>query len=403
MSRGFSRARLGRMRDVMAGHVGRGTLPGLVTLVSRGGETHAEAIGTTAVEGSEPMRRDTIFRIASMTKPVTAAAAMILVEECRVRLDDPVDRWLPELADRRVLSRPDGPLDDTAPARRPITLRDLLTFRLGIGAVMAPPGTYPIQQAIAEAGVGPGPDTTSFGPDEWMKRLGALPLVHQPGEAWMYHTGSDVLGVLIARVSGRSLEEFLRERIFEPLGMRDTGLHVPAAEAHRLPPAYAPDPESGKLKVADGGGTASKWMSRPAFMSGGGGLVSTADDFLAFFRMMLDGGRYGPGDERVLSRPSVELMTTDHLTPEEKRTAEAEIFFGDSWGWGFGLAVCTGRDDLSSVPGRFGWNGGRGTSGYADPAEDLVGVLMTQRAMESPEPPAVFRDFWTCAYQAVDS
>ena len=186
---GLSEARLGRMREVMAGHVERGEVPGLVALVDRRGEVHVDALGTKAV-GGDPMRRDTIFRIASMTKPVAAVAAMILVEECRLRLDDPVDGLLPELADRRVLKRLDGPLDDTVPANRPITLRDLLTLRLGIGAVMVFPARYPIQLVMDEAGVVPGPDSPSLAPDEWMKRLGGLPLMHHPGERWMYETGS---------------------------------------------------------------------------------------------------------------------------------------------------------------------------------------------------------------------
>jgi len=394
---GLSKVRLGRMHEVMAGHVERGGLPGLVTLVSRRDEVHADAIGTMAVGGSEPMRRDTIFRIASMTKPVTAAAAMILVEECRLRLDDPVDGLLPELAGRRVLKRLDGPLGDTVPANRAITLRDLLTFRLGIGAVMAPPDRYPIQRAMAEAGLAPSPNPPTLAPDEWLRRLSGLPLIHQPGERWMYHIGSDVLGVLIARASGMTLEAFLRERIFEPLGMADTGFHVPAGKLDRLPPSYTADPETGALVVVDDPGD-SLWSRPPAFEAGGGGLVSTADDYLAFCRMMLNKGRYGR--ERILSRPSVELMTTDHLTPEQK--AEARPFFGDSNGWGFGVGINLRRDDLSAVPGRFGWDGGIGTSGCTDPTEELIGILMTQRLLTSPEPPAVFRDFWTSAYQAID-
>jgi len=318
------------------------------------------------------------------------------VEECTLRLDEPVDRLLPELAQRRVLKRLDGPLDDTVPAKRPITLRDLLTFRLGIGVVLAPPGRYPIQKAMEEAGLAPGPTPPSLTPDEWMKRLGALPLVHQPGEGWMYHTGSDVLGVLIARASGQTLESFLRERLFEPLGMKDTAFHVPAEKLSRLPPSYVRRRETGALALHDDPG-ASRW-AHPAFSSGGGGLVSTADDYLAFCQMMLDKGRYG--HQRILSRPSVELMTTDHLTPQEK--AEASVFFADGSGWGFGMGVCTRRDDLASTPGRFGWNGGTGTSAYTDPREEMVGILMTQRLMDSPTPPAVFRDFWTSAYQAID-
>jgi CubicO group peptidase (beta-lactamase class C family) len=393
---GFSGARLGRMRDVMAGHVERGHAPGIVTLVSRRGETHVDAVGTKAVGGGGPMRRDTIFRIASMTKPVVAAAAMILVEECELRLDDPVDGLLPELADREVLRRPDGPVDETVPANRPITLRDLLTLRLGIGAVLAPPGRYPIQEAMEEAGVAPGPDSPTLPPDEWMRRLGGLPLIHQPGERWMYETGSDVLGVLISRATGGTLEAFLRARIFEPLGMNDTGFGMPATKIDRLASLYAANPETGELELYDGAED-SLWSRTPAFESGGGGLVSTVDDYLAFCRMMLDGGRHG--GERVLSRPSVELMTADHLTPGQRQGTE--MILGDHGGWGFGMSVVTRREDLATTPGRFGWDGGYGTSGYSDPEEDLVGILMTQR-LAGPDSPRIDLDFWTSAYAAID-
>jgi CubicO group peptidase (beta-lactamase class C family) len=207
---GFSKPRLARMRDVMAGHVASGRMPGLVTLVSRRGETHVDAIGTMAF-GDAPMRRDTIFRIASMTKPVTAAAAMILVEESKLRLDDPVDRWLPELKDRKVLRSIDSALDVTVPAKRAITLRDLLTFRLGYGAIFEFPPKYPIQKAMEDAGVAPSATRFAGSPDELMKRFGGLPLIHQPGEKWLYHSGSDILGVLIARATGKSLGAFLQD------------------------------------------------------------------------------------------------------------------------------------------------------------------------------------------------
>lgn len=393
---GLSRERLSRMREVMAGHVARGDPPGLVTLISRKGEVHVEALGPRVLGGSEPMRRDTTFRIASMTKPVTAAAAMLLVEECKLRLDDPVDRWLPELAGRKVLRRLDSPVDDTVPANRPITLRDLLTFRLGLGLVLAPPGQYPIQKAIAELGLAPGPTPPPFTPDEVMKRLGTLPLIHQPGEKWMYHVGSDVLGVLIARASGLPLEAFFRERLFEPLGMKDTGFHVPAEKLDRLAAAYTLEP-TGALTLYDDP-SQSRWSRPPPFPSGGGGLVSTVDDYLAFCQLLLNKGRHGR--ERILSRPSVELMMSDQLTAEQR--ADARLFFGDSKSWGFGGAVDLRRDSLHSVPGRYGWDGGCGTSGYLDPREDLVGILMTQRLMTSPRPPDVFLDFWTSAYQAID-
>src|SRR5947209_11377679 len=318
---GLSKARLDRMHDVMAGYVERGDVPGLVTLVSRRGEVHVDAIGTAALGGRDPIRRDTIFRISSMTKPITAVATLMLVEECTLRLDDPVERLLPELADRRVLTRLDGPLDDTVPAHRPISVRDLLTFRMGFGLVMAPPGTYPIQQAMSEQLLGQGPPSpaTPPAPDEWIRRLGTLPLIHQPGEKWMYNTGSDVLGVLIARASGQPLETFLRERLFAPLGMQDTAFSVPATTLDRLATSYWTDYASGELAVydeAEGG----QWSRPPAFPSGAGGLVSTIDDYLAFGQMMLSQGKHG--NERILSRLSVELMTTDQLTLEQKASPD---------------------------------------------------------------------------------
>ncbi len=196
------------------------------------------------------MRRDTIFRISSMTKPITAAAAMILVEECALRLDEPVDRLLPELADRRVLKRLDGPLDETVPANRPITVRDLLTFRLGFGLIMATPDACPILKAAIDQGDRRRARRSRLAmpaPDEWLRRLGTLPLMYQPGERWLYSTGSDVLGVLIARAAGQPFDAFLRERIFAPLGMKDTGFSVPAAELDRLATGYWTNPQTGTL------------------------------------------------------------------------------------------------------------------------------------------------------------
>jgi CubicO group peptidase (beta-lactamase class C family) len=393
---GLSKARLDRMHDVLADHVEAGDMPGMVTLVSRRGETHVDAIGRMAIGGA-PMARDTIFRITSMTKPVTAVAAMILVEECKLRLDEPVDRWLPELADRKVLRAIDGPLDDTVPAKRPITLRDLLTFRSGHGMIMVFPDRYPIQKAIAEAGFAPGPVFPSFAPDELMRRYGSLPLIHQPGERWLYSAGTEILGVLIARAAGTTFGKFLHERIFTPLGMKDTAFYVPESKLARLATAYATDHATGKLTVFDDPVTG-KFAAPPVFENGSAGLVSTADDFNAFAQMMLNGGR--AGRERILSRPSVELMTSDQLAPEQK--LGSEIFFDGDRGWGMGLSVFTRRDNLYTAPGRFGWDGGYGTSWYSDPGEHLTGILLTQRMMDSPEPPRVLADFWTLAYQTID-
>jgi CubicO group peptidase (beta-lactamase class C family) len=388
--------RIGRLHHTLAAHVASGDMPGIVALVNRCGEIHVEAIGTQSFGGT-PMRRDTIFRIASMTKPITAAATLILVEECRLRLDDPVDGFLPELADRKVLKSLESPVDDTVPARRPITARDLLTFTFGMGAVMVFPPKYPIQQAAAEAGLTPGPYQASITPDEFMKQLGTLPLIYQPGERWLYHTGSDVLGVLIARASGQSFEAFLQERLFGPLGMRDTGFQVPATKLDRLASAYMMDQQKKELTFFDDARD-SRWARPLPFPAGGSALVSTVDDYHAFYRMLLNKGLHGR--ERILSRPSVELMTSDQLTTEQKQGAE--LFFGRGASWGMGGAVVTRRTDIFTTPGRFGWDGGYGTSAYMDPAEDMVGILMTQRAMDSPQPPKVFRDFWTTAYQAID-
>ena len=190
---GFSKSRLDRMHEVMSAYVKRGDLPGLVYLLCRRGEVHVDAIGTMAIGGRDPMARDTIFRIASLTKPVVAALALMLVEECKLRLDEPVDRLLPELADRKVLKHIDGPVDETVPANRPITLRDLLTFRMGFGTVMVPPGMYPIQRAAAPLRIRMGPPLPQEqpAPDEWIRGLGTLPLMYQPGERWLYDTGSD--------------------------------------------------------------------------------------------------------------------------------------------------------------------------------------------------------------------
>jgi len=398
---GLSKTRLGRLHDVMAGYVERGDVPGILTLVSRRGEVHVDAIGTKAVAGSDPIRRDTIFRIASLTKPIAAAATLILVEQCRLRLDEPVDRLLPELANRNVLKRLDGPLDDTVPANRPITVRDLLTFRAGYGIVMAPPDTYPIQTAMSERLLGQGPPKpqTPPAPDEWIRRLGTLPLMHQPGEQWMYHTASDVLGVLIARASGQPLETFLRERLFEPLGMKDAGFSVPATRLDRLATSYQVDPKTGALELYDAA-KGGEWSRPPAFPSAGGGLVCTIDDYLAFGQMMLNNGKHG--GERILSRPSVETMTTDQLTPEQKAASGLIAGYFDSHGWGFGVSVVTRRDDVAGPVGTFGWDGGLGTSWRSDPSEDMVGILMTQRAWTSPIPPDVCLDFWTSVYQAID-
>ncbi|WP_243774565.1 serine hydrolase domain-containing protein [Actinomadura barringtoniae] len=404
-NRGFSEAGLRRLHDVLARHVDSGKIPGLVALVSRGDQTHVETLGTMRHEGGDAMRRDTIFRMASTSKPVTIAAAMVLLDECRLRLDDPVDPWLPELADQQVLRRIDGPVDDTVPARRPITVRDVLTSTFGLGMDMTSIGT-PIMGVIFEQGLTPNLPTPMPEPDEWMRRLGELPLMNQPGARWQYQIASDLVGVLVSRVTGQSFGTFLNERIFEPLGMKDTGFFVPADQMHRLPPLYAPDPETGEFHVWDEaeGGRHSK---PPAFEGGGGGLNSTVDDYNAYFRMLLNGGMHG--NERILSKQAVQLMTTNRLNPEQQAarntlaTENVHISFGQGQhgGWGFGMAVRTYQGDYAPI-GQFGWDGGSGASAYADPVNQVTGILVSQVGASVPDPIHVMHDFWTTLYQALD-
>jgi CubicO group peptidase (beta-lactamase class C family) len=400
-SKGLVKSGLDRMHQVLWGHIERGDIPGMVALVSRYDDVHVEVLGNLHVNRNDPMPRDAIFRIASITKPVAAVAAMILIEEAKLRLDDSIEPWVPEMANRRVLKSIASQIDDTVPARRSITVRDLLSYRMGFGSVMAMPDTYPIQKYVREYRLGgDGPPYPAKAPttEEWIRRLGSLPLMAQPGERWLYNTSADVLGVLIERVSGKTFGAFLRERIFEPLRMKDTAFNVPASEFHRMPTSYAFNPAANKLDVYDPSGAESSWAPPPPFESGAGGLVSTVDDYFAFARMMLNKGRLGR--EQILSRASVELMTSDQLTPQHREGAE--LFFGSHSSWGLGLSVCIHREETYQTPGRFGWDGGTGTSAYVDPAEGLIGILLTQRMMDSPEPPRVFTDFWTQAYSAMN-
>jgi CubicO group peptidase (beta-lactamase class C family) len=381
----------------MTSHVDGGGVGGVVWLVARDGQVEVGVSGKLTRDEPAAVDRDSIFRIASMTKPIVAAGALVLVEECRLRLDDSVEDLLPELADRRVLTDARGPIDGpTVPARAPITVRDVLTFRLGLGMDFEAGWPQPLFDQMDRLGMGGGPPEPQVPPepDEWMRRLSTLPLLYQPGERWLYHTGSDVLGVLLARAAGQPLDAFLRERVLDPLGMVDTDFV--ARDVHRLGSCYTTDPATGALVVYDAPG--GQWATAPAFPSGGGGMVSTVDDLHAFGAMLLAGGRL-PGGERLLARSTVEAMTTDQIGVAGGAPGPTP---DGSQGWGFGVGVQVRRTGPSRTVGTYGWDGGLGSSWANDPAERLIGVVLTTDMFTGPfPPPAVISDFWTCTYAAL--
>jgi CubicO group peptidase (beta-lactamase class C family) len=373
-------------RTLLERRIEPGFAPGMVGLVASGPEVETFVLGKMAFEGPD-MRRDTIFRIASMTKPVTATAVMMLVEEGKLRLDEPVDRLLPELANRGVLRRIDAALDDTVPARQPITVEDLLTFRCGHGLILAPPGRYPIQKAIADLGIfGPPDRALPLEGDAWMQRLSGLPLLAQPGEDWLYGTGSNIQGVLVARASGQSLSRFCEERIFRPLGMKDTAYFVPPAKIERLAHAYRS--EGDRLVLFDEPATG-KWSRPPTFEHGAAGLVSTVDDYLAFARMLLADGRHR--GQPLLTPASAKAMKTNHLTASQR--AGGEMILGRGRGWGYGMAVVTEALPDRPAAGSFGWIGGYGSSWISDPSRDLTMILLTQHEFSSAGGDPIHQEF----------
>ena len=386
VSGGLSAVGLNRLHEVMAGQVREGRVPGLVLGLRRGGDVHIDAVGSAVTGGSTPMWPDAIFRLTSMTRPVTAVATLLLVQDGRLELDEPIGRLLPELADRPVLRQPDGPLDDTVPARRPVTVRDLLTFTWGFGmqgAMFMAPEPWPIVTAAQErqlSAFGPPQPGAMPDPDTWIARLGELPLLAQPGERWLYQSGSQVLGVLAARAAGAPFDVVLRERVLGPLGMRDTAFY--AADTSRLSAAY--ENRDGQLVVSDP--PDGQWSRPPLFPDGSGGLVSSADDVVAFGRMLMRGG------SPVLKPATAAEMTRDQLTPEQRANAWPGFSFLDGRGWGFGLSVL---DD-----GRYTWEGGFGTAWSNVPSQDLTVVVLTQRAVDETGMPAVCDDVLSAARSA---
>lgn len=351
-------------------HVDSGTMPGAVAVVSRGtDEPDAVAVGAASVDGA-PMKPDAIFRIQSMTKAVTTVGALRLIAAGRIGLDDPVERWLPELADRQVLSRPDAELDDTAPSPRPITVRHLLTNTSGYGMIFEP---SPLQRAMADNDTEAGPDPTGLDAGEWLTRLASLPLAFAPGEGWRYHHSFAILGILLSRATGRSAHDHLTDDVFGPLGMVDTGYWVPAAKARRLPSAYRRDHGSLVEVEPAGGGW---YAGEPGKDVSHEEIVSTAADYHRFLRMLATGGLLD--GEQFVPAELLRLMLTDQV-PESAKTPES--FYPGFWsgtGWGFGVSVQTDGEH----PGRWGWSGGLGTDFFVD-LDGTIGILLTQVEMDA--------------------
>lgn len=367
------------MRALLEPYIDDKSLPGAVALLARGDDVQVTVVGSLDVEGTAPMARDSLFRIASLTKPITAAALLMLIEDGRIAVDDPIGTWLPELAEPVVVRTPQSPLDDVVPARRPITVLDLLTSRAGYGwpsdfSLPAVQALFPVQTDGREVALRPDPDA-------WLARLARVPLLYQPGEAWLYDTCSDLQGILIARVSGQPLPQFLAERVFAPLGMHDTGFFVPDAQRHRFTSYYRRDEDGLVLADAPDG----QFSRLPAFPEGSGGLVSTVDDWFRFARMLLDDGG------GLLTPASVREMTTDHLSSAQR---EIGVLFLEGQGWGYGGSVDIAATDPWVVPGRYGWVGGSGTSAHIVADGGTVAILLTQVGMDSPVPSTLMRDFW---------
>jgi CubicO group peptidase (beta-lactamase class C family) len=354
------------LQDLLKRHVASGTVPGAVASFGTA-EPEIAAAGAMSVSGA-PMHADAIVRMKSMTKVVIAVAALRLVEAGRLKLDEPVERWLPELADRQVLTSPTADLADTSPAVRAITLRHLLTSTSGYGMVLT---ESPLRRAMADSEIDVGVDPRTFSADEWLARLAALPLAFQPGEGWRYHHSFGILGLLVARVAGLPLQDYLADDLLGPLGLRDTGLWVPAGSLARLPASYR-HTDSGLVELEPAAGGV--YAGHPPFDVSHAELVSTIRDYTRFARMLADGGRFE--GRQIVSEEHLRLMTSDQVPAVAKTPDSFFPGFWDSTGWGFGVGIET----AGGRAGRYGWSGGLGTNFFVDP-DGTVGVLLTQVEM----------------------
>ena len=367
--------RLAKVADQVSPFIARGDLSGVVALTWQGGrilgvETH----GHRDLESGAPMQRDTLFRIASMTKPITTVAALMLMEEGKLKLDDPITRWAPEFANMQVLRDPKGALDDTVPADRHITIEDLMTHRSGLAYGFSSSG--PIAEAH-ERVLGP-PLDSPMTPDEWLAAIASLPLTYQPGTRMHYSHATEVLGFLVGRIAGSSLRDFLIDRIFGPLGMRDTDFWTPPEKRDRMAKLYRFGDATGRqhlvrMPMPD---------APPAYAAGGGGLISTVDDYLPFARMLMNGGEVD--GVRLLKAQTVADMRTNRLTQAQRQ----DLFLGmPMWaGMGFGLGLSVVDAPESNMfgvgpEGCFGWPGAFGTWWQGDPKNDLIMIYMIQHSI----------------------
>lgn len=370
---GFDPAKLAMVPAAMGQVVANGDLAGIVTMVWRNGAlAQFNAVGMRDREAGLPMARDTIFRIASMTKPITTAAALMLIDQGKMNLFDPITRWAPEFANMRVLKSPEGPLDDTYPAPRDITIEDLMTHRSGLAYAFTSKG--PIAEAHRET-LGD-PFASPYSADEWIARLAKLPLTYAPGEAMHYSHATDLLGFIVGRATGMHFADALRQMIFEPLGMVDTGFHVPRDQQGRLAVVYQQNDDTGELMP----------QSFPLpdaprnYVAGGGGLVSTADDYLRFARMLLGEGEVD--GVRLLKPETVRLMRTNRLTPEQRARPFLGLPFWAASGFGLGLGVIE-DEELNQArgagsKGAYTWPGVFGGWWQADPAQNMILIYLIQ-------------------------
>jgi len=393
---GLSSARLDRISQWMRAQIDARRAPGIVTLVSRRGQTaFLDVAGQADVVRGKPMAGDTIFRIYSMTKPLTSVAIMMLYEEARFQLDDPISRFIPAFANPRVYVGGSRGKMETVPAAREITFRDLLTHTSGLtyGFMEATPvdGAYRASKIDFQT------QDTSL--KELVEKAAAVPLLAHPGTRWNYSIATDVLGYLVEVISGVPFQTFLKDRVIDPLGLIDTDFHVPEAKHHRLAANYAPDGKGGLQEIDDP--SRSRYLLPRNVNSGGGGLVSTAADYARFCQFMLNKGELG--GTRLLGRKTIELMTSNHLrgdmadmgTPRFSETT----FEGIGFGLGFSVMIDPAKAQILGSPGEYSWGGAASTAFWIDPAEEMFVVFLTQLMPSSTYP--FRRELRVLTYQAL--